>query len=243
MTDPTRLDACRRWPAAGDPPPMARRRRADRRRSGPCGPTGPTVPTGRRSSPSPSCSASSSCCSSSSSSCTPATTASVTDRRRRPPRRHSRPPRRPRRPPRPSSPRRRRPATTTVDQRATTTTTTTRRRPPPRPRRRSTIAPARCRGTTGPTEPEPVAVVFYDAGGSPTGPAPNKVATDEAVDTLFDLDGTGAQWTFQGCSTIRRPRPADRLRLLLRGRRTLLRDAVRRRSADGRSSAVDFVAD
>lgn len=89
-------------------------------------------------------------------------------------------------------------SSTTVTTSPSTTTTTS----PP-----ATIAPERCTGATGPTEPEPVAVVFYDAWRVGDTGCAVEVATKSAVDTLFANDGTGATWQFQGCSTFEDPEP------------------------------------
>ncbi len=94
------------------------------------------------------------------------------------------------------------PTTTTTAAPSTTTTSSTTTTAPP-----TTIAPARCTGTTGPTEPEPVAVVFYDAWRVDDTGCAAKVADQSAINTLFALDGAGAQWQFQGCSTFDDPEP------------------------------------
>lgn len=79
--------------------------------------------------------------------------------------------------------------TTTV---ATTTTTTT--EPPP------TIAPARCTGTDAADDPDDTAIVFYDAWTIDDTDCAARVASDDAIDTLFTADGSGADWSFEGCA-------------------------------------------
>lgn len=85
-------------------------------------------------------------------------------------------------------------STTTSTTTTSTTTSSTAPAPPP-----PTIAPARCTGETEPDDPEPVAVVFYDAWTIGDRDCAEKVADDEAVDTLFALDGADNEWVFQGC--------------------------------------------
>ena len=85
-------------------------------------------------------------------------------------------------------------STTTTTTTSTTTTTTT------PPSTTSTVAPDRCTGATGPTKPGTVAQVFYEAWTVDDRNCASQIATSDAVDTLFAIDGSGAQWTFEGCS-------------------------------------------
>lgn len=85
--------------------------------------------------------------------------------------------------------------TTTTSTTTSTSTTTTTTAPP------VTIAPERCRGTTGPTSPEPVAETFYDAWTVDDRGCAEQIATEAAIETLFVIDGTDAGWQFQGCDT------------------------------------------
>lgn len=88
------------------------------------------------------------------------------------------------------------PTTTTTRPSTTTTTasTTTTTAPPP-----VTIAPNRCRGTTGPNDPDTVAVVFYDAWRVDDRNCAAEIASDGAIATLFQVDGSDARWVEQGC--------------------------------------------
>lgn len=70
-----------------------------------------------------------------------------------------------------------------------------------------TIPPERCTGQTSPDEPEPVAVVFYDAWRAGDRACAENVANQDAIETLFANDGAGADWTFQGCFESDDPEP------------------------------------
>jgi len=86
-------------------------------------------------------------------------------------------------------------ATTTITE-ATTTTTS----PPP------TVDPSLC--TSGsPDDPDSSVEVLYEAYTLGDLECANQVATDDAVDTLFDIPGGGGGWTYQGCSEQLLPDP------------------------------------
>ena len=87
-------------------------------------------------------------------------------------------------------------STTTTSDPTTTTeaTTTTTTAPPP------TIAPARCVGADGTDDPDDTAIVFYDAWTIDDVGCAERVATDGAIDTLFAANGSGADWSFEGCA-------------------------------------------
>lgn len=124
--------------------------------------------------------------------------------------------------------------TTTTTAPPTTTTTTT--APPP------TIAPARCTGRTGPNNPDPVAMVFYDAWTLGDRGCAEEVATDDAVETLFRASGAGASWTFQGCDTVDDPEPHTECIWSYEGGASFF--TMEFEQPDGwRVTAVDFVAD
>ncbi|HEV2069822.1 MAG TPA: hypothetical protein VGR26_08515 [Acidimicrobiales bacterium] len=70
-----------------------------------------------------------------------------------------------------------------------------------------TVAPGRCTGTIAPDQPEPVAMVLYEAWTIADRGCAERVATDAVVDELFDASGAGASWDFQGCMAISEPEP------------------------------------
>lgn len=67
------------------------------------------------------------------------------------------------------------------------------------------VAPARCTGNTAPDQPEPVAMVLYEAWTIADRGCAERVATDTVVEGLFDVSGAGASWDFQGCLAISEP--------------------------------------
>ncbi len=68
-----------------------------------------------------------------------------------------------------------------------------------------TVAPARCTGTITPDQPEPVAMVLYEAWTIADRGCAERVATDTVVEGLFEVSGAGASWDFQGCLAISEP--------------------------------------
>lgn len=94
--------------------------------------------------------------------------------------------------------------TTTTVAPTTSTTATSTTRPPATTSTTAasptTISPIRCTGRTGPNDPDTVAEVFYEAWTVGDRSCAEQVATEEAVETLFIFDGSGADWTAEGCS-------------------------------------------
>lgn len=86
--------------------------------------------------------------------------------------------------------------TTTTTTSTTTTSSTTSTTAPP-----TTIDPERCDGDAPADDPEPVAQVFYDAWTVEDVDCAEEVASEDAIDTLFAIDGSDADWTSQGCAT------------------------------------------
>jgi hypothetical protein len=82
--------------------------------------------------------------------------------------------------------------TTTTAPTTTTTAPTTTSSPP------STVAPGRC-VSSGPDEPEPTAEVVYEAFTLDDRACAGNLATADAVDQLFAIQGGGVGWTFEGC--------------------------------------------
>lgn len=85
-------------------------------------------------------------------------------------------------------------SSTTTTEATTTTTeaTTTTTSPPP------TVNPARCE-SGAPGDAEHSVEVLYEAYTLGDLECAQQVATEDAVDTLFDIPGGGGGWTFQGC--------------------------------------------
>lgn len=91
--------------------------------------------------------------------------------------------------------------TTTSTTEATTTTVAPTTTAPP-----STIAPSAC--TSGaPDDPDASVEVLYQAFGARDRACADELATEEAVDALFSIPGTGSDWQFQGCEEQDLPDP------------------------------------
>lgn len=93
-------------------------------------------------------------------------------------------------------------STTASTTTSTSTSTTTTSTAPP-----TTIDPDDCTGQSAPDEPEPVAQVFYEAWRVDDRGCAEEVASDAAIDTLFEVNGAGADWQFQGCQAVDEPEP------------------------------------
>lgn len=52
---------------------------------------------------------------------------------------------------------------------------------------------------TGPNDPDTVAITLYDAWRVDDRDCAERIATEEAIDSLFVIDGSDADWDFQEC--------------------------------------------
>jgi hypothetical protein len=90
------------------------------------------------------------------------------------------------------------PSTTTTTEAPTTTTAAP----------ATTLDPADCKAAgAGQAKVGLAAQTVYDAWARNDGGCAHELMTDDAFDELFQRDGTGAQWQFQGCSNEILPQP------------------------------------
>jgi hypothetical protein len=90
---------------------------------------------------------------------------------------------------------------TTVEETTTTTAGTTSTAP------ETTIPAAQCNPKTSPAAPGAPAMTFYEAWRVGDRDCAEKLGTEDAVDTLFDLEPNGPEWEFQGCNEVADPDP------------------------------------
>lgn len=90
---------------------------------------------------------------------------------------------------------------TTAETTATTEAPTTSTAP------KTTIPSAQCNPKTSPAAPGAPATTFHEAWRVSDRDCAEKLGTDDAVDTLFDLEPNGPEWEFQGCTEVAEPDP------------------------------------